>query len=437
MNTAAINRRQLLKSATLTAVATGLSGKGVYAANAAPNTAETITATADNEAYWASIAKQYDVTRAITHVENGNWGMMARPVMETYIEATKRVNFENSYYARRQFGKDFVAIRDDVANRLGVKPTEVALTRGATEALKNIIGGYNRLTPGDTVMMADLDYGSIQACMTAASKRVGCSTVMLSVPEPASHDDLIAFYEEAFDKHPKTRLLLLTHISHRTGLVMPVKAIAERARARNIDVVVDAAHSWGQMDFSAASLGADFIGFNLHKWIGAPLGVGAMVIRESKLKDIDPDIAAGDYERDRIEGRIHTGTSNFAALLSVPAAFTFHDSIGGSKKEARLRYLRNIWVQKCRPVDGIDILTGDDSRLHAGITSFRFSGQTSAEQNKAVAKYLLENHGVFTVHRTGVNAGACIRVTPALFNSADDMEKTARAIIDARQKFGA
>ncbi len=378
--------------------------------------------------YWDGIRALYETADDFTNLENGNWGLMAQPVLEDYLSLTRMVNRRNSHYARRDYAQDYRAARARVAAALGAGEDEIAFTRGATEALKGIIGGYSNLKAGDGVMFADLDYGSVQASMEWLAARDGASVVRLAVPEPVSHDGLIDFYTEALDANPSVRLLLLTHVSHRTGLVIPVKPIIAAARARNVDVVVDAAHSWGQIDFRIDDLGADFVGFNLHKWIGAPIGVGLAYIRRDRLGDIAPDMASGAWEQERISGRVHTGTSNYAALLAVPAALDFHERVGRTQKEARLRYLRKIWVDAARDIPGLQILAPDDPRLHAGITSFRFMGQTSVEANKTIAARLLEEHGLFTVHRGGVAAGACVRVTPALYNTPADFEKLAPAL---------
>ncbi|WP_417449825.1 aminotransferase class V-fold PLP-dependent enzyme [Kordiimonas sp.] len=390
-----------------------------------------------NEGYWASVAQGYDMTEAITNAENGNWGVMARSVLEAYIDHTHRVNRENSFFSRRVYGPLFRDIVADVAGRLGAQVGEVAFTRGATEALQNIIGGFNMLGPDDAVMYADLDYGSVQAAMAFQARRCGAAVVQLNVPEPVSHGELVDFYRDAMSQNPNVKLLLLTHISHRTGLMMPVRAIVQEARARGIRVVVDAAHSWGQVDFKVDDLGADYIGFNLHKWIGAPIGVGAMYIRADRLADIDTNISAEPAQADSIWGRVHTGTSNFAAYLTVPDAFAFHDRIGGGAKERRLRHLRQTWVgavQASDVSDHVDILTPEDKRLHGGITSFRIKGVTGADDNKAIVEDMLTQHGIFTVHRTGVAKGGCVRITPALYNSQRDMQDVAAAVIAAARK---
>lgn len=383
---------------------------------------------ATNEAYWASIRRLYDLKADMINVENGYWGMMARPVLEQYITHTENVNRDNSWFARREFGKRFRHVTETLANSLNVAPDEIALTRGATEALQALISGYRGLSTGDAVMYADLDYGSMQMSLESKANRDGAQIIRLKIPEPVSYKGLIEFYTQAMVDAPKTRLLLLTHISHRTGLVIPVKEITQIAKSRGIDVIVDAAHSWGQLDFSPSDLGADFIGFNLHKWIGAPIGVGALYIRQARLADIAPNPSASAKEYDKVTGRAHTGTSNFAAILTVPDALDFHASITASAKSARLHYLRNQWVKFVADAPQIEVLTGEDPRLHAGITSFRIKGRTSTDDNRAIVAKLLADNRIFTVHRTGVAGGACVRITPGVYNTTAEMHAVGQAI---------
>ena len=381
-----------------------------------------------DEAFWAGIAAQYDITDDVIQLENGNWGAMARPVLDTHKALIERVNRDTSYYARRGMGADLAAAHGELAEYLGVGTDELVFTRNATEALKALIGGYNRIGPGDAALIADLDYGSMQASMEAATARRGARLVRIALPEPATFENVIAAYEAAFAADPTIKLVLLTHISHRTGLMIPVREIVERARARCIDAIVDAAHSLGQADFRLPELGADFVGVNLHKWVGAPLGVGALYIRKERIAAIDPDLADEERGSGRASSRIHTGTVDFAALLSVPEALRFQARIGAARRAARLRALRDRWVKPLRAAGRLEILTPDDPRMHVGITSFRIPGGGSPEANAALAARLLEQYNIFTVHRTGVAGGACVRVTPALFTSMADMDALAEAL---------
>ena len=92
-----------------------------------------------------------------------------------------------------------------------------------------------------------------------------------------------------------------------------------------------------------------------------------------------------------------------------------------------LRYLRSLWTGPAREA-GFEVLTPEDPSLHAGITSFRAAGQTGAQENAALAARLLDEHNIFTVHRTGIASGACVRVTPGVFTSPDDVRALAEAL---------
>lgn len=416
-----IVRRHFLIGSAATAIA----ARVVKASAAETVTLPSVEATAiaTHKSYWAAVGDLYDVDRSIANLENGYWGIMARPVLQAYIENTQRVNRQNTVYARNVFSKDAEDVRNRVAAAVGATPEEIALTRGATEALQALIAGYNKLQRGDAVIYSDLDYDSMQYAMNALAARRGVEVKTFVIPEPATKEAVLEAYRAVLEATPKAKLLLLTHLSHRTGLVMPIREIADMARARGVDVVVDAAHSWGQMDFNVADLGADFVGFNLHKWIGAPIGMGFFYIRKGRLADIDRDLADEDWPQDDIRSRIHTGTTNFAATLTVPAALDLHEMISSKNKQARLTYLRDYWVKKARAIDGVEILTPDDAAMHAGITSFRIKGKISKEDNTALMVALRDTHKVLTVRRAGIAKGQCLRVSPALYTTEAELDR--------------
>jgi selenocysteine lyase/cysteine desulfurase len=374
------------------------------------------------------VRKLYAVSPSIVNLENGYWGIMAESVRLDYLAKTDMVNRESSFYARTQFGRDAEAARLAVAAAVGAAPEEVALTRGATEALQLLIGGYNKLQPGDTVLYSDLDYDSMQYAMNWLKERRGVNVVKFSIPEPASRAAVLQAYQKVLADHPKAALLLVTHVSHRTGLVMPVAEIAGLARARGVDVVLDAAHSWGQIDFKVQDLGVDFIGFNLHKWIGAPLGIGFMYVAKSRLADIDRAMGDEDWAPTDIRSRVHTGTYNFASVLALPGALALHQQIGPRAKALRLRHLRDYWVSRVRGFKGLEILTPDEPGMAAGITSFRLAGKGTAADNNAIVAQLRDQFGVFTVRRAGVAKGQCIRVSPAIYTSETDLDRLVQAL---------
>ncbi|MDG2535690.1 aminotransferase class V-fold PLP-dependent enzyme [Sphingomonas sp. HITSZ_GF] len=385
---------------------------------------------AADEDRWARIAAQYDVTRKTVQLEHGNWGMMAQPVLAAYRAQVERVNRDTSFYARRELPGEIEAIRARVAATMGVAKDEIAFTRNATEAMRALILGYNKLRPGDAVLHADLDYDTMQACMESLRARRGVEVVKIALPLPATHQAVIDAYARAFTAHPNIRMVLLTQVSHRTGLVLPVAEIAAMATLYGIDAIVDAAHGVGQIDYKLPDLEADFVAINLHKWIGAPLGVGAIVIRGGRLGDVDVDPAEPGANPKDIRSRVHTGTLDYAAQLAVPAALDFQESIGLAAKQARLQALRDRWVRPARELAKLEILTPDEPGSYGAITAFRLKGQSGHDANVALAKHLLDAHGIFTVHRDGLASGSCVRVTPALATTMEEVDR----FVDALRK---
>jgi selenocysteine lyase/cysteine desulfurase len=151
-----------------------------------------------------------------------------------------------------------------------------------------------------------------------------------------------------------------------------------------------------------------------------------MYIRKERLSSIDRMMADEDSPPDSVLSRVHSGTSHFATFLTVPAALDFHLKVGAPHKAARLKYLRDLWVNEGRALDSIDILAPDE--MSAAITSFRIRGRTGSSETQRLVNQLRDVHGILTVARTGVAGGDCIRVTPALYNTSNDVTKFAEAL---------
>lgn len=390
---------------------------------------------ARDEKFWGKVASQFQIDRSFINLENGYYGIMPDPIYQSYLRNTSRVNRLNSYLLRSTYKDELESIRVFLAKVLGVPHDEVALTRGGTEALQNLISGYNRLEPGDQVLYADLDYYSCQYAFNWLEKRRGVSLIRINIPEPADRKSVLNAYSQALKDNPRLKLLLVTHLNNRTGLVLPVAEIADMARQSGVDVIVDAAHSWGQLDFNIEDLHADFVGLSLHKWIHAPLGIGCLYIRKNRMKDIDPCFGDQVYESSDVRARAHSGTLNIAPFLTLPAALDFHLSLGAQVKQERLRYLRNYWVSRVKGLESIQILTPDQAEMYGGITSFRIRGRGTKLENEILVKYLFEKYGIFTVQRGGVHLGDCVRITPALFTTIADVERLVAALEDAAQRF--
>ncbi|WP_268799768.1 aminotransferase class V-fold PLP-dependent enzyme [Pseudomonas huanghezhanensis] len=389
--------------------------------------APSVTERAQDEAFWQQVAAQYDVEPGPINLEYGYFGRMTRKALRNYEENLAYVNRSNSVYVRQQFDSvDSEVIRAQLASLVGAATHEIAITRCASEGLQSLIRNYNELRPGDQLLISDLDYMSVQTAMRWLAKARGIELIEIQHAHPASYDAVLDAYRQAFENNPRLKLMALTHVTHRTGLVMPVQAIAALAREHGVDVILDGAHALGQMDFKVSELGVAFAGYNLQKWIGAPLSLGFIFVAEDRLLSVDPDMGDGRYPLDELLSRVPYGTPNIPALMTLPTVFEEHLAVGGSAvKGARLNYLRELWVKPAREIPGIEVLTPDDPRLCCGISAFRFT--LHADQDVMIER-LLREHGLFTVARDGSACGPCIRVTPGFTTSAADVAQLVTAL---------
>lgn len=381
-----------------------------------------------DESFWRTVANYYDRTEGVINLEHGYWGKMARPVQTAYLEATRFVNAQNSFYARKQYGADLQISVARVADALGAQPDEIVLTRNATEAIHNLLRQYQGLQAGDGILLADVDYPSFKTTVRWLADERQLQTVEVQLPWRASQQEILDRYVQAFEAHPNLKLMLLTHVSNQHGLTLPVAAIAEQAKSRGIDVICDSAQSWGLLDFNINDLNVDWAGFNLHKWLGSPVGVGALYMRRGSLAKIAPYPGEEDPENTRAATSIHTATSNFAAMMVVPEAIAFHQKLGPANKEARLRYLRAAWTAPAEQMPHIEVLGGKDEQSWSGMGAFRLRGQSSAAEVNQLQQRLENEFGIFTVGRFGLADGACIRITPQVFTSLEEVQQLVAAL---------
>jgi len=389
------------------------------------------TRRARDEAFWQTFADRYDRHPGPMNLENGYFGRMSRTVVEEYQRNVELINNSNSVYVRQRFEQhDSLDIRAQLAEMIGVRAQSIAFTHNATASLQSLIRNYKRLEPGDQVLICDLEYDTVKSAMRWLARHRGVEVIEIEHTHPASFESLLATYREAFIRHPKIKLMALTHVTHRTGLVMPVQAIAALAREHDVDIILDGAHALGQIEFDLEALGIAFAGYNLHKWIGSPLTLGFLYIAPQRLADIDPDMGEMHFPLNDIRSRTPYSTPNIPALMTLPLVFEEHRALGGAAaKGARVNYLRNLWVSAVRNLPGIEVTTPDDPRLYCGITSMRF---TRHDDQQAMAERLLNDYNLFTVVRNGAACGPCIRITPSLTTTAAEIQSLILALNELR-----
>jgi len=243
---------------------------------------------------------------------------------------------------------------------------------------------------------------------------------MVRPPVPApSLDALVELYAAAMG--PRTKLVLLTHPSNLTGQLLPVRRIAEAAHRVGAEVVVDGAQSLGLLEDPVTSLGCDYYGASLHKWLSAPVGMGVLWMRPEHAGKVWPLVPPGASAKGM--GRFEwIGTNPEYVGPALLPALEIQRSLGAARKLARLRYLNRYWrTRAAAALPEARFYTNDDETMGCGLCLVEVPGADA----EAVQKRLRERHGVLVQAMSSGRAPEIrgIRVTPNVYTSLGELDR--------------
>lgn len=380
-------------------------------------------AAAENEDFWGWIRQSYTVSPNIINLNNGGVSPQPKIVQDAHIRFYQYSNEAPSYYMWRILDQGREALREKLATLCGVLPEELAINRNATEGLNNVIFGLN-LKAGDEVVLSTFDYPNMMNAWKQREKRDKVKLNWINIPQPT--DDaatIVKLYEKAIT--PKTKIVHITHMINWTGNFVPVKAIADMAHSKGCEVIVDAAHSFGQIDMKFEETGADYLATSLHKWLCAPFGSGLMYIKKDKIKNVWALLSSVDPDGSDMKKFESIGTRSFASEMAIGTAVDFHNLIGGKRKEARLRFLKNYWAEKCHKLPKANFYTSMKSEFSCAVATIGFDGW----QAQQIEAKLFEKHKVHSVSMILEKVNG-IRIAPNVYTNTDDLDVLVKGLTE-------
>ena len=376
---------------------------------------------AGEEDFWYYIQQAFTVSPGIINLNNGG----VSPAPKTVQEAMKRYydycNEAPSYYMWRILDQGREPLRKNMAQMSGCDIEEVAINRNSSEGLETIIFGL-QLKAGDEVVAAKQDYPNMVNAYKQREQRDGIKMVWVNLELPSEDENyLVKQYTNAFTA--RTKAVHITHIINWNGQILPVKKIANEAHKRGIEVIVDGAHSLAHFDFKITDLDCDYFASSLHKWLYAPIGSGMMYVRKEKIKNLYPLFATDIPLKDDIRKFEHLGTRPMFIEQAIGKAIEFHEMIGNERKEKRLHYLKNYWMEKVKNIPKVKLHTSFHPKWGCAIGVVSVDGRKPAELDA----FLLDKYRIHAVGIEWENIKG-VRVTPNVYTTTKNLDMLVEGI---------
>ncbi len=376
---------------------------------------------ARDEDFWFEVQQAFTVDRSLVNLNNGG----VSPAPGLVQEAMKRhLDYSNEapvYTMWRILEPQREGVRQRLASEWGCDSEELALTRNASESLEICQFGID-LQPGDEVLTTTQDYPRMISTFRQREGREGIILRQISIPVPAEDNaEVVRLFEAGINA--KTRLILVCHMINLTGQILPVRDVVAMAGARGIPVIVDGAHALAHFDFKISDLECDYYSTSLHKWLFAPHGTGLLYVRREKIEGLWPLMAGNPGQEADIRKFEEIGTHPAANYLAIGDALTFHQGIGGERKEARLIYLRDYWATRLLQNDRVQLHTSLKPGFACGIATVEVEGLDSAQLND----WLWREHRILTtVIQHDEFQG--LRVSPSVYTTLEELDRFCAAM---------
>ncbi|MBH64516.1 MAG: cysteine desulfurase [Alphaproteobacteria bacterium] len=321
--------------------------------------------------------------------------------------------------------------REEVARLVGVSPGGVVFTSGGTEANNLVL--QNSARQNRHVFASAIEHDSILNVLPALQN--GATLIPVGVEGLVDVDALA----EQLGKNSGPALVSIMLANNETGVIQPVRQVAEIAKDHGAVVHCDAVQGPGKVAVSIADLGVDWLTISAHKF-GGPQGIGALIVGDES-ETPTAMLFGGGQERGR-----RSGTENVPGIVGFDEAAKCVASIRDESQ--RVRALRDRLENEIQAAaDGVVIVGETAPRLpntscivmpgvpaetqvmSLDLEGVKVSAGAACSSGKVSASHVLKAMGL-----PDEQAGSAIRVSLGWASGAEDVDQFVAAWTKLRQR---
>ncbi|MDH2381379.1 cysteine desulfurase [Bradyrhizobium sp. CER78] len=384
--------------------------------------------------------------KPLVYLDNAASAQKPNAVLDRMTEAYK------SEYANVHRGLHYLAnaateayegARGKVAQFINARRNEeIVFTRNVTEAINLVAsswGGEN-LKEGDEIVLSIMEHHSNIVPWHFLRERQG------AVIKWAPVDDEGNFLIEEFEKllTPRTKIVAVTQMSNALGTLVPVKEVIRLAHARGIPVLVDGAQGAVHLPIDVQDLDCDFYAFTGHKVYG-PTGIGALYAKHEHLVAMRPFNGGGEMIREVAKDwvtygdpphKFEAGTPPIVEAIGLGAAIDYVNSIGKERIAAHEHELLTYAQERLREINSLRVI--GIARNKGPVISFEMKGAHPHDVATVIDRQGIAvragTHCVMPLLER-FNVTATCRASFGMYNTREEVDHLAQALIKARELF--
>ena len=406
-------RRDFLGALAAAPLVHGLLGRGTSEAQAAPGT--------DAEVF-SRLRGEFLFPRDVTYCNTGTLGAIPREVMDAMVGGLRKTEATLPDWPYFQADGEpltgyqpLLAARTTAARFLGADPDEIAITQNATVGM-NALGNGIDWQAGDEVLTTDQEHGGAVSIFRLMAKRRGIVVKELPLASAVGGgpEGIAAMFRAA--STPKTRAIMVSHITSQFGILMPVVELIALARERGALSLIDGAQAVGQMRVNVRELGCDAYVASPHKWLMAPKGTGLLYVKRGVQSKFWTTLASYQWENHE-QGAfrfMQYGTGSTALIDGLLAALALAERNTMERVERWDLALTNRLRDGLSKIKGAVLSSPADPRLASAITTFRVEGVTARDLQNALWEKKIR------VRAQGDDKG--VRLSAHIYVAPDDID---------------
>ena len=310
----------------------------------------------------ADLKSEWLLDPKITFLNHGSFGCVPKCVFVEQTHWRLRIEADPIEMLGRRRDELLAVSKRAVGTWLCMQPEDFGLVSNATEGINAIIRSM-KLGAGDELLTTTHVYHAVRQAMKFIAGQSGSAYREIEIPLPIVSPDAVVD-QIVSTLSPRTRLLVVDHVTSPTAVVFPVARIIAECASRGVDVLIDGAHAPGMVPLKVAELGAAYYAGNLHKWACAPKGSAFLWVRPDKQPDIHPLIISHYFGEGFNREFSWQGTRDMSNWLSIGHALAFMSELGWDRVMTH-NHAMAAWVQRllCESWNVAPISPADGSML--------------------------------------------------------------------------